>query len=101
MRTIEILESEGELIIYDWIETDPNHPGFIDDTPIHLPLEDALETVKLEGYGTNLSKFIVDLLSQPWADSFYVDAIIKFLRKNYPKSNIDWEATLNYVDLFR
>ena len=101
MRTIEVKVSDGELVIFDWIETDPNHPDFFDDTPIHLPLEEALETINLEGYGTNLSKLIVDLLAHSWADSFYVDAIIKFLRKNYPKSDIDWEATMKFVDLHR
>ena len=62
MRAIQVQVSQGELVIFDWIETDPNHPDFFDDTPIHLPIEEALETVNLEGYGTNLSKFIVDLL---------------------------------------
>jgi hypothetical protein len=101
MRQVRIEIANRELIIYEWSDLDPNLFDFYEDTPIHLPLEDALETVNLEGYGTNLSKFIVDLLTHSWSDSFYVDAIIKFLRKNYPKSNIDWEATLNYVDLFR
>jgi hypothetical protein len=41
------------------------------------------------------------LLAHSWADSSYVDAIIKFLRKNYPKSDIDWEATMKLVDLHR
>jgi hypothetical protein len=101
MKKVECRISEGELVIYEWSDVDPNHPDFYDDTPIHLPLEEALETVNLEGYGTNLSKFIVDLLAHSWADSSYVDAIIKFLRKNYPKSDIDWEATMKFVDLHR
>jgi hypothetical protein len=100
MRKIEIEVSHGELVIFDWIETDPNHPDFFEDTPIHLPLEEALETVNLEGYGSNLSKLIVDMLAHSWADSVYMDTVITFLRKNYPQSDIDWEATLKYVDLF-
>ena len=101
MRQVKVEISHRELVIYEWSDMDPNHPDFFDDTPIHLPLEEALETVNLEGYGTNLSKLIVDLLAHSWADSSYVDAIIKFLRKNYPKSDIDWETTMKFVDLHR
>ena len=98
MRTIEILVSEGELIIYDWIETDPNNPDFFDENPIHLPLEDALATIDLEGYGQNLSRLVVELTGYSWVDKQYLDAVIKFIRENYPEADISWKETFEYLD---
>ena len=98
MRTIEILVSDGNLIIYDWIETDPSHPAFVDENPICLPLEDVLAKFEMEGYGKNLSKLVVELTGYSWVDKQYLDAVIKFIRENYPEADISWKETFEYLD---
>lgn len=97
MRKTELEVYEGELRVYDYIEQEQYDPDCTDDTPIYLPIEEALATVEVAGYGKRLSKFIVELTGYSWADKVYLDAVIKFLRENYPTSDISWEETLNYL----
>jgi len=97
-RVLELQIRQGELEIYEWSDLDPSHPDFYEDTPVHLTLEEAVETIEMEGFGKNLSKFIVELTGYDWADKEYLDRVVKFMRENFKESNISWEETLHYLE---
>ncbi len=48
MRELKVEISHRELIIYEWSDMDPNHPDFYDDTPVHLSIEEAVETIEMD-----------------------------------------------------
>ena len=98
MRITQVEVFEGELRVYDYIEPEQFDADFDGDTPIHLELAEALETTEVAGYGKRLSKFIVELTEYSWADKVYLDAIIKFLRENYPTADISWEETFKFLE---
>jgi|LauGreDrversion4_2_1035121.scaffolds.fasta_scaffold2006684_1 hypothetical protein len=98
MRIIEITVSEGELFIHDLVETEQDNPDFMTDIPVHVLLTEALSTVEVSGYGKRISKLIVELTGCPWVDKQYLDAVIKFIRENYPEADISWKETFEYLD---
>jgi hypothetical protein len=97
-RKLEVQIRQGELEIYEWSDLDPSHPDFYEDTPVHLTLEEAVETIEMEGFGKNLSKFIVELTGYSWIDKEYLDTVVKFMRENLKESDISWEETLHYLE---
>jgi hypothetical protein len=98
MRIIDISVSEGELFIHELVEFDQDSPDFIDDTPLNLPLSEALATIEVGGHGKRLSKLVVELTGYSWVDKQYLDAVIKFIRENYPEADISWKETFEYLD---
>ena len=98
MRKIEPEISQGELVVYEWSTLDPSHPDYFEDTPFHLPLEDAVDTIEMDGYGKKLSKLVVELSGSSWVDKVYLDTVIKFMQENFKESNISWEETLHYLE---
>jgi hypothetical protein len=98
MQKVECRISEGELVIYEWSDLDPNNPDFYDDTPVHLTIEEAVETIEMEGFGKNLSKLVVELTGYSWVDKQYLDTVIKFMRENFQESEISWDQTFKYLE---
>jgi hypothetical protein len=98
MRITQVEVSEGELLVFDYNEPEQYDPSFMDDTPIHLPLKEALATMEVAGYGKCLSKLVVELTGYSWIDKEYLHAVIKFLKENYPAADISWEETFNYLE---
>lgn len=98
MSKIECQISNGELLIFELSDIDPNHPDFYDDTPVHLSIEEAIQIIEMEGIGKNLSKLVVELTGYSWVDRQYLDAVIKFIRENYPEADISWKETFEYLD---
>ena len=76
-------------------------PYEADETPIHVEVEEFLATMPLDGFGDNLSKFIVELTSYPWVNRSKVDQIIDFMRLTYPDNRINWAETLNYLEGYK
>ena len=98
MREVKVEISHRELVIYEWSDMDPNHPDFYDDTPVHLSIEEAVETIEMEGYGKNLSRLVVELTGYSWVDRQYLDTVVKFMRENFKECKISWEETLHYLE---
>lgn len=98
MSKIECQISNGELLIFELSDIDPSHPDFYEETPVHLTLEEAVETIEMEGFGKNLSKLVVELTGYSWVDKQYLETVIKFMRENFKESNISWEETLKYLE---
>jgi hypothetical protein len=97
-RKLEVVIYGDELVIYEWSDLDPSHPDCYEETPVHLTLEEAVETIEMEGFGKNLSKFIVELTGYSWIDKEYLDTVVKFMRENFKESDISWEETLHYLE---
>lgn len=98
MREVKVEISHRELVIYELSDMDPNHPDFFDDTPVHLSIEEAVETIEMEGIGKNLSKLVVELTGYSWVDRQYLVTVIKFMRENFKDSKISWEETFKYLE---
>lgn len=97
MRKIELEILDEELFIYDLNQINPEHPDFIDETPIHLSVEEATETVDVEGYGKNLSKLIFELSGYSWVDKFYLTEVARLLKMSFPNTKINWNTTSDYL----
>jgi hypothetical protein len=91
-------ENEEEIYITNDGSIDVREPEFFFSKTIDIPEIELLEKVNISGIGENLSGFIIELTTYPWADRSQIDQIIALMKEYYPDSLINWEDTLKYLE---
>ena len=86
------LEIKDDLVIISGAEDEMDFPYF------SVKVEDVIKTVKMPGFGNNLSNFIVELSGEYWMNKPMLETIIAFMRENFPNCEIDWESTFAYLE---
>ena len=86
------LEIKDDLVFISVAEDVIDFPFF------SVKLEDVIKTVKMPGFGNNLSNFVVELSGQYWMNKPMLETIIAFIRENFPNCDIDWESTFAYLE---
>jgi hypothetical protein len=95
---IKIEVSNKQMYIFEKGGSLDTNPEEISEEPIGFLVSDVLATTVVKGFGTKLSKLVVELTGYSWVDRQYLDAVIKFIRVNYPETEISWKETFEYLD---
>lgn len=86
------LEIKDDLVFISVAEDEMDFPYF------SVKVQDVIKTVKMPGFGNNLSNFVVELSGEYWMNKPMLETIIAFMRENFPNCNIDWESTFAYLE---
>ena len=86
------LEIKDDLVFISVAEDEMDFPYF------SVKVEDVIKTVKMPGFGNNLSNFVVELSGEYWMNKPMLETIIAFMRENFPNCEIDWESTFAYLE---
>ena len=86
------LEIKEDLVFISVAEDVMDFPFF------NVKVEDVIKTVKMPGFGNNLSNFVVELSGEYWMNKPMLETIIAFMRENFPNCEIDWESTFAYLE---
>ena len=86
------LEIKDDLVFISVAEDVIDFPFF------SVKLEDVIKTVKMPGFGNNLSNFVMELSGEYWMNKPMLETIIGFMRENFPNCDIDWESTFAYLE---